>query len=252
MRANEGVLPHVIYNKRQIASTANLTIDSTLLTQIDGLVDLVLGLNSLASSLPSSSASASPTISATIQPHATPASSGPDTTSVSSVLFPTPTGPSSTSDIDSHLVDEIFQLTIALLSCQTYEDLVSESEALVSLSITSLEALEACNCTQVLGLGGVYDYFVKILDASLNLQGLLQDYSTLPGVPSSAIPTGAPPASMGSSAAISGATDSGREPLVVGLTKLLHGLGLNITANTVVDGLLGDGLDHSLNSALMA
>lgn len=260
MRAQGGT--HMRREKRQIITTANATVDSTLLAQIDALVDLVLGLNSVTSSLPpavsSPLATPGPTISAIGKPTLPSAASGLVPTPGPSVLSSISSG-SNSSNIDSSLVDGVIEATITLLSCRTYDDFAIETNTLLEQSINSLETLGECNCTQDLGLGAVYQYLGKIVDASHRLQDLCRENPPASSVPAvgqsslhaSTLPPPTPTATAGTTtSSSSGSMSSGDEPLVVGLTKLLNGLGINIKADTVVDGLLGNGLDHTINSVL--
>ncbi|KJA21789.1 hypothetical protein HYPSUDRAFT_202698 [Hypholoma sublateritium FD-334 SS-4] len=258
MRAEGGT--HMRREKRQIVTTANATLDSTLLDQIDALVDLVLGFNSAASSLlpivgtSTPLATQAPTISAIGKPTLPSTGSGPVPTPVPSVL--SSTSPScDSSNINSSLVDRIIETTITLLSCQTYDDFAIETNTLLEQSTRSLDDLRACNYTQDLVPDVVYQYLSNIVDASLGLRNLGRENppASVPAAVQSSLyastlPT--PTATAGTTTSSSSRTSSGDEPLVVGLTKLLNGLGINIKADIVADGLLGNGLDHTLNSVL--
>ncbi|KAF8955041.1 hypothetical protein BDZ97DRAFT_1765558 [Flammula alnicola] len=222
--------------KRQIVANANATVDSDLLGLIDALVDLVLGLNDAATSLPTP-ATIVPTHATTVHVSVVPLSTLSGSKPVSSGLTPS---------VDSSLVDSIVNATTALLSSATMDELVAETDALVSASILALTTVEGCGCMQDLGLDSVYDYLVKIVDASLGLQDWCHGHlgSSSGSSPSAPFRSPAPPTPSSSG------TSAGDEPLVVGLTKLLNGLGLGIKTDVVVDGLLGNGLDHTVNSLL--
>lgn len=226
--------------KRQVSATAtaNATVNSDLLVQIEALVNLILGLNSAATSLPSAASSTS-TASATATP-SLPTSSIPS--SISS-------GPAYT--IDSCLVDSIINTTVALLSSETYEELLEETNALVSASTLSLTTLEGCGCIRDLGLDSLYGYLIQIVDASLALQDLCHSYTPPPlgSSPSIPLPTLIPTTSSAPGSSNGTITSGGDEPLIVGLTKLLEGLGIDANVDVVVD-LLGNNLDHTVNSVL--
>ncbi|KAF8192972.1 hypothetical protein BJ912DRAFT_251831 [Pholiota molesta] len=232
--------------KRQISITAisNATVDSDLLVQIEALVNLILGLNSAATSL-APAAPSTPTASATATPSL-------PTSSISSSI-----SSGSTYTIDSCLVDSIINTTIALLSSETYEELLEETNALVSASTLSLTTLEGCDCVKDLGLDSLYGYLIQIVDASLALQDLCHSHTPPPlgpspsaGTPSIPLPTPIPATSSTPGSSNNTTTSGGDEPLVIGLTKLLQGFGINADADVVVDKLLGNSLDHTVNSVL--
>ncbi|KAJ3492862.1 hypothetical protein NLJ89_g11150 [Agrocybe chaxingu] len=190
------------FRRRQLTTNANATAaaNSSLITELDTLVDLVLDLNSESASLPSVG--------------------------------------SGSSIIDSGLVDSVVNASITLISAQTYVQLVYGVDQLVGASLASLHAFDQCGCQSEHGLQATYRDIVKIVHVALTLQ---QYTETHPASSSSGV-SGAPNGLFSNAGA--------GVPLVVGLTKLLNGLGISGSGGAVVSGLLGDGLDNTLNSLL--
>jgi hypothetical protein len=237
---------------RQIAANATADVDLSLLNDlhasglIDTLVNLVLRLNATHGSLPETPSSA----------------------------------------VDPNLIDDIVNVTTSLPLGSTYADVVAQTAIVVAESILLLKTLDSYDDLEALGLEALYAYVVKIVDAALALQGWCHAHpapsgpasamtqapnplptttlsnSTLPTttIPASSLSTTAhPSASLQSTAnptetptnthtSAAPAPSAYDEPIIIGLTKTLHNLGLDIDADVVVDDLLGNDIDHLVNS----
>lgn len=223
---------------RQITANASADVDSSLLNDLDAsgligtLLNLVLGLNTTHGSLPETSSSA----------------------------------------IDSSLMGDLVNATTSLLHGSTYADIVARTADIVADSILLLNTLESYKNLEDLGLGALYAYTVKVVDAALGLQGWCHAHPVPNGPSSSSSPTSAPsssptspsptathpsaplpsithstepPANTGTSAAPS--PSAADDPIIIGLTKTLHDIGLDIDSDVVVDGL-GNNIDDLVNS----
>ncbi|KAF9475746.1 hypothetical protein BDN70DRAFT_935626 [Pholiota conissans] len=224
--------------RRQINLNANTTVDSDLLVQLVALIDSVLGLNNAVSSLLPAPSSPSP-------PMPSPIANPP--------LAPSAPLLGSLLPIDSGIVGNILNAVTTLLSCGTYDELVSNVDDLVLASNQTLAALEGCGCIGDLGLGGLVAQVLHVVDAALGLQNYCHAHTAppygsppFPGPPSIPVPT---PTSSSTTSSNGTVIAGGDEPLVVGLTKLLNSLGLDIKADVITD-LLGTNLDHTLNTLL--
>jgi len=132
------------------------------------------------------------------------------------------------------LTDNLIAATILVLSSPTSSELMDNMDQLYSASLASVNALNGCSCVEKDGLEKVYNYFVHIMHFAAVLANLChsQDKSIY-----------APNFSLNDSTS----NDAG-EPLIIGLTKLLNGLGIN-AGNTVVvvDNILGNDVIDGLN-----
>ncbi|PPQ69711.1 hypothetical protein CVT25_012974 [Psilocybe cyanescens] len=251
---------------RQIVANVNATVNlGGLGGLVDGLVDLVLGLNNVGSTLlPVSTLvhvppASIPALSVPLRPLPVPLPPLSDP-------VPALSNPSST-PIDQALVTDVVAALLSLLSLQspTYSQFLQALNELVAASSSSAEIMNGCSCmADGEGYEDVYRYLVDIAEAAEALEALCRERAggaissstgvgpaqsaTLAGADAShsATPTGEASASQ-SSASTSPSAD---DPIVVGLTKLLKGLGLNIDAKVVVDGLLGNSLNHAVNTIL--
>ncbi|KAF9562041.1 hypothetical protein CPC08DRAFT_393973 [Agrocybe pediades] len=134
----------------------------------------------------------------------------------------------STSDLTQCLADNLVTATFLVLSSSSISALVKNSGELHSVSLESINALDSCSCIESDGLQSLYNYLGSIMHASMSLASASNSLG-----PDTNLPGGV------------------NEPLTIGLRKLLRGLGLDVgPTNVVVGNILGNGLDHSLNSIL--
>ncbi|KAF5309897.1 hypothetical protein D9619_010385 [Psilocybe cf. subviscida] len=229
---------------RQIAANTSADVDLSLLNDlhasglIDALLDLVLGLNATHGLLPETSSSA----------------------------------------VDPNLVGEIVNATTSLPLESTYAEVVAQTAVVVAKSVLLLNVLESSENVEALGLEALYAYVIKVVDAALALQGWCDAQPASDGPPSTptqtslpspttALPTSSVPMATRPSApppstvyvypagaptnthpSAAPAPSTSDEPIIIGLTKTLHDLGLDIDTDVVVDGVLGNSIDHLVNS----
>ncbi|PPR00694.1 hypothetical protein CVT24_000982 [Panaeolus cyanescens] len=211
--SDEGKKRSGSFLRRRTPLDLNTTVaaHSDLLAEVNLLVDLVLGLNAVGADLPSK----------------------PDPISVSSP-------PSSNlPGIDIGIVDGVVSAALQLLSSTTVAQLFNATDSLASTCVGYLQSLDACSCVSEMHIQSVYDYLVRIVEASLALQNLCHALSEAPPVsenPANTAPTPSP--------------STPTQGIIAGLTKLLHGLGLPVNAVAEVDGLLGGGLDTPVDNLL--
>ena len=128
--------------------------------------------------------------------------------------------------IDSSLLCALVDAAIAIARDPTNVALVSENlGTILTLGRVAIQSLTDCQCVLDLGLSAFFDQLVQILDVASTIQGSW--------------------ASLASDS--SAATDV---PIVAGLTTVSNELGLPLAGAIVVDGLLGDALDSTINDVL--
>ena len=153
------------------------------------------------------------------------------------VTLPAPsTSQTSAPVVDSSVIDNVLRATDALLRVSSVGTTEPEVNGLVAASLTSLKTLDNCDCIDNLGLAATYDSLVQIAEASLDLQDWCHGYSML--VSPSPSPSSVNSNSYGQP---STATNTVKEPIIVGLTKLRHEyeirLGLNDTPHAMLDSI---------------
>ncbi|KAF9042938.1 hypothetical protein BJ165DRAFT_1603181 [Panaeolus papilionaceus] len=206
--------PHgVRRSSSRLDSNATVAVASEVLIEVNALIDLVLNLNSVVAVLPSV----------------------PTPPPESSTTLPIPA-------IDSgDIVNGVVSSAVQLASSATIADLSNAADALGVTCLGYLHLLDTCQCIQQMNLESVYDYLVQIVETSLTLLNLCHAYTESAG--------GAP--TVGPAVSPAPSTMSIQNPgIVAGLTKLLNGLGLPVSAVAEVDGLLDGGLDNFVNNLL--
>lgn len=208
----------------------NVTIAPDLLSQIVGLVDLVLNLQSNSGSLPPLPAT----------------SSGSHVPSTSWATYPAPTAsshpahsPSGTPPVNVGLIAAIVKATLNILQAPTVSSLVSAVDGLVNVNSLVKGALGQCACIDSLGLRPLLANLDAIANAALELQNIV-------GVPPSSTTASVPHSAPAT-------TNINDDPIIIGLSDLLTGATLGllgpVTAGVTVDGL-GSGLSDTVNGLL--
>jgi len=144
----------------------------------------------------------------------------------------------SSSNLTQCLTDNLIAATILVLSSPTSSELMDNMDQLYSASLASVNALNGCSCVEKDGLEKVYSYFVHIMHSTAMLANLCHSQSESIYAPNFL-------------ALDSTSNSDAGEPLIIGLRKLLNGLGFN-SGNTdvVVSNILGNDVIDSLNSVL--
>ena len=122
-------------------------------------------------------------------------------------------------------IDNVIRATKALLSVSSVGAIEPQVNALVAASLASVKTLDNCGCVGNMGLTSTYESLVQIAEASLNLQNWCHGHSML--IPPS--PSSSPVNSYGQPSTTT--TNTVKEPIIIGLTKLLNEFGLPVGLN---------------------
>ena len=96
------------------------------------------------------------------------------------VALPAPSVPqTSTSVIDSSVIDNVLRASKDLLHVSSLATIKPEVNRLVSASLASVKTLDSCGCVDNLGLAATYESLVQISKASLDLQDWCHSHSML-------------------------------------------------------------------------
>lgn len=119
--------------------------------------------------------------------------------------------------VDSSVIDNVLRATEALLRVSSLGTIEPEVNGLVAASLASVKTLDNCGCVDNLGLVATYNSLVQIAEASLDLQDWCHGHSVLVSPSSSSSPVNSKFYGQTSTT-----TTSVKEPIIVGLTKLLY------------------------------
>jgi hypothetical protein len=210
-----GIGPNGVRRRQPTRRQYSTHVDSQLATKVYALIDLNLGLSDAGSNLPSP---------VSISPPSTPASSHT---------------PPTNSTIDTDLVVRVVRATGELLLSKSADQLLISVDALVTISVLSLEAIQGCGCVADMGLDEVEGYLTRIVNVAEDIQSWAHGHYVLsPSVKPTAVHS---PHSMvnASDKALSVDVDAG--PLLPGLQLLVNGiLGLGVSSKDSDSGLKGD------------
>jgi hypothetical protein len=132
------------------------------------------------------------------------------------VALPAPSVPQTSAPVvDSSVISNVLRATEALLNVSSEGTIEPEVNGLVAASLASVKTLDNCGCVDNLGLAATYDSLVQIAEASLELQDWCHGHPMLVS-PS--------PSSYGQPSTTT--TNTVKDPIIVGLTKLLNEFGL--------------------------
>ena len=144
------------------------------------------------------------------------------------VALPAPSVPqTSATVVDSSIIDNVLQATDALLRVSSVVAIELEVNGLVAASLASMKTLDNCGCVDTLGLAATYDSLVQIAEASLDLQDWCHGHSMLVYPSPSSSPVNSNSYGQPSTTNI----NTVKEPIIVGLTKLLNEFGLLVRLN---------------------
>jgi hypothetical protein len=118
--------------------------------------------------------------------------------------------------VDTSVIDNVLRATKALLRVSSLGTIEPEVNGLVAASLASVKTLDNCGCVDNLGLAATYDSLVQIAEASLDLQDWCHGHPVLVSPLSSSSPSN----SYGQPSTTT--TSTVKEPVIVGLTKLLY------------------------------
>ena len=121
--------------------TVAAVVSSDLVDQIKSLVELVVGLTGVSSSLP-----------------------------------PPPTSPSNLSLINTNIINSIINATVYIVNATTVPSLVSSIGALVNANGLASSLLGHCGCVSALGLGTFVADLAKVANAALRMQNWCDTY----------------------------------------------------------------------------
>ena len=121
--------------------TLTAIVSSDLVDQIESLVELVVGL-----------------------------------VGVSSSLHPPPTSPSNLSSINTNITNSIVNATVHILNATTVSSLVSSIGALVNANGLASSSLSYCECVSALGLGTFVANLAQVANAALRMQDWCYTY----------------------------------------------------------------------------
>ena len=128
--------------------------------------------------------------------------------------------------IDISLISSLVDATFALAHHPTDIAFVSANlNTILTRVRDAIQSLTDCQCMLDFGLSGFFEQLVEILDEASVVQGSWASFS-------------------------SGSIATTDRPIVVGLTTVSNELGLPLSGAIVVDGLLGDELDNTIDDVL--
>jgi hypothetical protein len=135
------------------------------------------------------------------------------------VALPVPSVPQTSAPVvDSSVIDNVLRATEALLRVSSVGTIEPEVNGLVAASLASVKTLDNCGCVDNLGLAATYDSLVQIAEASLDLQDWYHGHFMLV----SPSPSSSPVNSNSYGQPSTTPTNTVKEPIIVGLTKLLY------------------------------